>query len=392
MLMIANKITYIVSVALLLVTFVFTANAAALAAAAALIAMPMITVAACRSSVALLKLGFDLPGSCVVNAPLVLRITLDRPLMFRGRMELSFSVYNQLTGTRAVYPVSIAPAMGRPALFELELDSAVCGAHTITLDTARLVDEMGFTSLALEDADFHGMFTVYPEILDIQVDPHQSASASLEGTSYDPHRSGQDASEVFDVRPYHEGDAVKSIHWKLSTRFDDVLVREASRPQDHAIGILFGAFACDFERSSRSEVLSAVLSFTASVSLALVRQGYRHVVVTAPEGSLSAHPVDDRRSFNKMLDALTATPLGPAHPTSNEQYARLVAAKGISKTVLVTAGVDEQVYIDLGRLADLSVLHVSDSVESYSIERGANYIITHFPVSSDSARIKSLEL
>lgn len=390
--MLANKITYIVSVALLLVTFVFTANAAALAAAAALIAMPVITVAACRSSVALLKLGFELPRSCVVNTPLALRITLDRPLMFRGRMELSFSVYNQLTGARTVYPVSLAPATGRPALFELELDSAACGAHTITLDTARLVDEMGFMSLALEDADFHGMFTVYPEILDIQADPHQSASASLEGTSYDPHRSGQDASEVFDVRPYREGDAVKSIHWKLSTRFDDVLVREASRPQDHAIAILFGAFTCDFEHASRPEVLSALMSFTASISLALMRQGYHHVVVAAPEDSLAAYPVDDRRGFNAMLDALTATPLGPSYPTSIERYAELVTAKGISKTVLVTVGVDEQAYIDMGRLTDLSVLHVSDSVESYSVERGANYIITHCPVSSGSARIKSLEL
>lgn len=390
--MIVNKITYIVSVALLLVTFVFTANAAALAAAAALIAMPMITVVACRSSAALLKLDFELPRSCVVNAPLVLRITLDRPLMFRGRMELSFSVYNQLTGTRTVYPVSLAPATGRPALFELELDSAVCGAHTITLDTARLVDEMGFTSLALQDVVFHALFTVYPEILDIQVDPHQSASAGREGTSYDPHRSGHDASEVFDVRPYREGDAVKSIHWKLSTRFDDVLVREASRPQDHAIAILFGAFARDFEHSSRSEVLSAVLSFTASISLALMRQGYHHVVVAAPEGSLAAYPVGDRRGFDRMLDALTASPLGPAYPASVERYANLVAAKGISKTVLVTVGIDEQLCINMGRLTDLSVLHVSDSVESYSIEHGANYIITHYPVSSDSARIKSLEL
>ena len=390
--MIANKITYIVSVALLLVTFVFTANAAALAAAAALIAMPVITVVACRSSVAMLKLGFELPRSCVVNAPLVLRITLNRPLMFRGRMELSFSVYNQLTGTRTVYPVSLAPATGRPALFELELDSAVCGAHTIVLDTARLVDEMGFTSLALEDVDFHGSFTVYPQILDIQVDPHQSASASLEGTSYDPYRSGQDASEVFDLRPYHEGDAVKSIHWKLSTRFDDMLVREASRPQDRAIAILFGALAHDFERSSRPEVLSAVLSLTASISLALMRQGYHHVVVTAPEGALAVYPVYDRRGFNRMIDALTATPLGPARPTSDERYAKLVAARGISKTVLVTVGVDERAYLDMGRLAGLSVLHVSDSVESYSIEHGANYTITHCPVSGDSGRIKSLEL
>ena len=390
--MIINKITYVASVVLLLVVFVFTANAAALAAAVALVAMPIITVVACRASAASLKLGFELPRSCVVGSPLVLRMTLDRPALFRGRVELVFSVRNLLTGALATYPISLAPAASRPAVFDLELDSFVCGARVITLEAAHLVDEMGFTSLALEDVAYRESFAVYPQVVDIQVDPRQSASASLEGTSYDPRRSGQDPSEVFDLRSYREGDAIKSIHWKLSTRFDDVLVREASRPQDHAIAILFGVFACDFERPDRADVLSAALSLTASVSLALMRQGYHHLVVTAPEGALGVYPVDDRRGFDKMLDALTATPLTSAYPASNKRYAKLVAARGISKTVLVTVGVNDSDFVGMGRLADLSVLHVSDSVESYSVERGSNYLITHCPASMDPARIKSLEV
>ena len=390
--MIINKITYVVSVVLLLVVFVLTANAAALAAALALIAMPVITVVACRASVASLKIGFELPRSCVVDSPLVLRMTLDRPALFRGRVELVFSVRNLLTGALTTYPVSLAPAASRPAEFNLELDSSICGARVIALDAARLVDEMGFTSLALDGVSYRETFTVYPQVVDIQVDPRQSASASLEGVSYDPHRSGQDPSEVFDLRSYREGDAVKSIHWKLSTRFDDVLVREASRPQDHAIAILFGIFARDFEESGRPQVLSAALGLTVSVSLSLTRLGYHHVVVATGGSSMTAYPVDNRREFNEMLDALAATPLAQDYPKSNEQYSKIMASRGISKTVLVTVGVDEETFIDMGKMTDLSVLHISDSVQSYSVERGANYLITHCPASMDPARIKSLEV
>lgn len=390
--MIINKITYVVSVALLLVVFVFSANAAALAAAVALVAMPIITVVACRASVAVLKLGFELPRSCVVGSPLVLRMTLDRPALFRGRVELVFSVRNLLTGAIATYPISLAPAASRPAVFDLELDSSICGARVIVLDAAHLVDEMGFTSLALDNVSYRETFTVYPPVVDIQVDPRQSASASLEGTSYDPHRSGQDPSEVFDLRSYREGDAIKSIHWKLSTRFDDVLVREASRPQDHAIAILFGVFACNFEKSERPQVLSAALSLTASVSLSLMRLGYHHMVVATGGSALTAYPVDNRRGFNEMLDALAATPLASDSPSSHEHYSKIVTSRGISKTVLVAADVDDATFIDMGRLTDLSVLHVSDSVESYSVERGSNYLITHCPASMDPARIKSLEV
>ncbi len=390
--MIINKITYVASVVLLLVVFVLTANAAALAAALALIAMPVITVVACRASVASLKIGFELPRSCVVDSPLVLRMTLDRPALFRGRVELVFSVRNLLTGALTTYPVSLAPAASRPAEFNLELDSSICGARVIALDTARLVDEMGFTSLALDGVSYRETFTVYPQVVDIQVDPRQSASTSLEGVSYDPHRSGQDPSEVFDLRSYREGDSVKSIHWKLSTRFDDVLVREASRPQDHAIAILFGIFACDFEESERPQVLSAALGLAASVSLSLMRLGYHHVVVTTGGSALTAYPVDNRRGFNEMLDALASTPLAQGYPKSREQYSRIMTNRGISKTVLVTAGVDDATFIDIGKTTDLSVLHISDSVQSYSVERGANYCITHCPASMDPARIKSLEV
>ena len=93
-----------------------------------------------------------------------------------------------------------------------------------------------------------------------------------------------------------------------------------------------------------------------------------------------------------MLDALASTPLAQGYPKSREQYSRIMTNRGISKTVLVTAGVDDATFIDIGKTTDLSVLHISDSVQSYSVERGANYCITHCPASMDPARIKSLEV
>ena len=171
-----------------------------------------------------------------------------------------------------------------------------------------------------------------------------------------------------------------------------MLVRESSRPQDHAIAILFGIFARDLEVSERPQVLSAALGLTASVSLSLMRLGYHHVVVATGGSALTAYPVDNRRGFNEMLDALASTPLALDCPTSYERYSKIVASRGISKTVLVTAGADDAAFIDMGKMTDLSVLHVSDSVESYSVERGPNYLITHCSASMDPARIKSLEV
>ena len=39
-------------------------------------------------------------------------------------------------------------------------------------------------------------------------------------------KSGDDPSEIFDLHPYREGDAVNLIHWKLTEKMDKALACE----------------------------------------------------------------------------------------------------------------------------------------------------------------------
>lgn len=47
---------------------------------------------------------------------------------------------------------------------------------------------------------------------------------------YSLHKSGDDSSEVFDIREYHPGDRQQQIHWKLSLKQGELMVREFSMP------------------------------------------------------------------------------------------------------------------------------------------------------------------
>ena len=46
---------------------------------------------------------------------------------------------------------------------------------------------------------------------------------------------GNDFSEIYSLRGYEPGDDVKRIHWKLTEKTDEVLVREGSRPQEDEV-------------------------------------------------------------------------------------------------------------------------------------------------------------
>lgn len=48
-------------------------------------------------------------------------------------------------------------------------------------------------------------------------------------------KKGYDATEVFELREYQPGDSIRTIHWKLSEKFDTVLVREPSDTSSYDI-------------------------------------------------------------------------------------------------------------------------------------------------------------
>lgn len=51
-----------------------------------------------------------------------------------------------------------------------------------------------------------------------------------DATEYSKKKKGEDSSEIFDVRNYIQGDALNRVHWKLSAKEEELLVKEFSLP------------------------------------------------------------------------------------------------------------------------------------------------------------------
>ncbi len=53
-----------------------------------------------------------------------------------------------------------------------------------------------------------------------------------ESNKFSEHKAGDDPSEIFDLREYNIGDKLNRIHWKLSSKRDDFIVKDYSLPVD----------------------------------------------------------------------------------------------------------------------------------------------------------------
>lgn len=123
----------------------------------------------------------------------------------------------------------------------------------------------------------HERLDIMPDIYPTEIEVSE-AVRNFAGDSdvYDSARGGDDASEPFMIREFRAGDPLKSIHWKLSAKEEEWVVRENSLPLACAV-VLFLDFAAENRRWEQA--LDSFLSLAASVSFALVEQRCPHYVV-----------------------------------------------------------------------------------------------------------------
>jgi uncharacterized protein (DUF58 family) len=74
--------------------------------------------------------------------------------------------------------------------------------------------------------------TVLPDLFPVEVDISVHHAEEEEGEA---DRKGEDRSEVFQLREYQPGDDVRQIHWKLSSKLDEIILKEASAPQSRSV-------------------------------------------------------------------------------------------------------------------------------------------------------------
>lgn len=96
-----------------------------------------------------------------------------------------------------------------------------------------------------------------------------------ESDSYDRQKSGDDPSEVFQIREYRPGDRMQRIHWKMTARTDELIVRDFSLPLGCAV-----VFFLQVQSENKTfKQADAYLDAVFSISSGLTAEGCRHYIV-----------------------------------------------------------------------------------------------------------------
>lgn len=388
--MIWNKVILAIAAIGAVCTFIATNSAVTLALLLAIVLVPLSAIASCKLASSRTTVSFSVQPSCTVGQDLEMEIVVQRPHLMRGRMELVIECNNLLLGTVEHVPVSMAPSIAQHERFLMPLGTQRCGHIVYRLESFQVTDMLGFTRCRVAHNTPQASFTVYPQVNDLSIRTERASFTNFSGVTYDNQKKGQDRTEVFEIRGYRKGDSFKSVHWKLSARFDELLIREPSRPAEHNIVLLCDAHAYHIADADKTRTLNATLTVLASVSLALMRQGIDHTVVQSDGDYLHSRLIENRVDFDEMLDELMDLPLSHSNVVDVAPFEMGRTAQTDTKVVIITNLIDETLPAKLCEITDLSVIQVS-AAGTAGIDESAGYPLIHLPESA-VAETKVLEI
>lgn len=192
-----------------------------------------------------------------------------------------------------------AEASENGAVREMEslMTAEQAGCYEIGLDRLRIYDMTGlfYLSCTGKVRGERAALTVLPRICAVGIRLSEAVMHFAgEAEVYDTLHSGEDASEVHNLRPYQNGDKLQNIHWKISAKSRELIVRENSRPKGCPVVLLVEA---------PGGIREAQLQCAASISFTLMDLGCPHYLVwlSSQRQDVVRIRVDDEESYYEGL-------------------------------------------------------------------------------------------
>ena len=154
-------------------------------------------------------------------------VALDVTVGHRGMIPIApitLTLCEFLGGRQA--PVRLESSSGRTQQLRFPFNARHVGVLHVGVDAYRIEDVFGFFSLTRQPAMPSPELLVLPLPFDIEDLKFAPGDSGLESMA----RATEDITSPADVRAYQPGDPLKKIHWKLSVRKGDLLVRRFEQP------------------------------------------------------------------------------------------------------------------------------------------------------------------
>lgn len=149
----------------------------------------------------------------------------NKPISFCPQLRIRLNVQNKFANTKSKVKLCYGGSLKKPFYKKLNKHAKHCGVIEVNAKYCKIYDLMGIFFIPVK-INCKLECAVYPVAKKPAILPDCNKIAVI---GYKP-KSGGGFSDYYELRQYQSGDSLKNIHWKLSSKYDDLIVREPSVP------------------------------------------------------------------------------------------------------------------------------------------------------------------
>lgn len=227
-----------------------------------------------------------------------------------ARLTALLEEENLLTGAKIRKKLTLR-GVTRQAIIHREANTDHCGLLEFRVKKLRVYDYLGLFSFRVRLPE-----PVRVPVLPVPVDPGHLELPEGWGVRPAPGSTlRRTMGEDYDLREYRPGDPLRSVHWKLSSKWDDLIVRE---PAETVVPLVL----LTFDRWGAPERLDGLLDRVAGFSRALLAVQRPHAIQWQDKDGapVRCHVSDEKELRGALLTALsTPAPLQAPHSDEGAQ-------------------------------------------------------------------------
>lgn len=188
------------------------------------------------------------------------------------RMKCHVEIHNLLVDESYIQEILVSCLGKSKSTIPIQIKSDYIGKLEISIPIITVYDVTGVCTFSRSiEAEMHQL--VLPEQFPIELLVRDHSIESIEGQNMEESKS-LDSQEIIGMKEYEPTDNIKHIHWKLSSKLDELVVKEIGEPLDSSYSIIMET-ALEIDHPS---TIHAMIESAYSLSIALLEQGHPHQI------------------------------------------------------------------------------------------------------------------
>ncbi len=190
-------------------------------------------------------------------------------------VKILIQAENQFTKERQKYYQKVRTGSDKTERVTIILKSKNCGMIDISIKTYWIYDMLYILKEKKNKKEVQRV-GILPEcrLLPVEI-TKRTREFIADAEEYSDRESGDDPSEIYQIREYREKDSLHDIHWKLSAKADELLVKEHGRPLGSVVLIWLNMRVLE---KKKNHIPAVILEAAASLSMSLLEAECVHMV------------------------------------------------------------------------------------------------------------------